>query len=279
MLRFMQQQVATRRILMNTRNLKRLVLLGAIILGIVPLSGCGHYTTQRTSNVLSYLYPGETKSVEISNSSQPNIPLPMKFGIAFVPESRTLSGGGDGRIEPLTEKYKMELMHELSAQLRQYSYIAGVEEIPSTYLKVGGGFENLDQIRTMTGVDVVGLVSYDQVQFTDRGLVSLLYWTGIGWYFVPGEKNDTNTMMDLALYHVPSRKPVLRATGQSGVYHYSTPMNQSQNLRMDSEDGFKDALHMLAANFKQQLDILKPQLVPGSAGSPTPGPSAGKRLQ
>jgi len=238
---------------MNTNNLKHLAVLGAIVLGIVPLSGCGHYTTQRTSNILTYLYPGETQPVEISNTAPPNIPLPMKIGIAFVPESRTMTGRSDAKIEPLTEKHKMEMMRELSSTLRRYPYIAGVEEIPSTYLKVGGSFANLDQIRTMTGVDVIGLVSYDQIQFTDHGLVSLLYWTGIGWYFVPGEKNDTNTMMDAALYHVPTRKPLLRATGQSGVYRYSTPMNQSQNLRENSENGFKEALHMLAENFKPPI--------------------------
>ena len=235
---------------MKTTSRKHLALLGAICLGFVPLSGCGHYTTQRTSNILTYLYPGETRPVEISNTAPPDILFPLKIGIAFVPESRTTTGGRDIKIEPLTEKHKMEMMHELSAALRQYSYTAGVEEIPSTYLKVGGSFVNLDQIRTMTGVDVIGLVSYDQIQFTDRGLVSLLYWTGVGWYFVPGEKNNTNTMMDAALYHVSTRKPLLRATGQGGVYRYSTPMNQSQNLREDSEHGFKEALHMLAENLR-----------------------------
>jgi rhombotail lipoprotein len=91
---------------------------------------------------------------------------------------------------------------------------------------------------------------------------------------VPGEKNDTNTMMDAALYHVPTRKPLLRATGQSGVYRYSTPMNQSQNLRENSENGFKEALHMLAENFKEQLDMLKPRAVQGSTASLSAG--AGK---
>jgi len=42
-------------------------------------------------------------------------------------------------------------------------------------------------------------------------------------------------------------------------------------LRDDSENGFKDALHMLAANFKEQLDLLKPKLVQASAGSPSAG--------
>jgi rhombotail lipoprotein len=260
---------------MKSNGMKNFVLLGAIVLAIVPLSGCGHYTTQRTSNLLTYLYPGETQPVEaskdIAKTSLPNIPVPITLGIAFVPESRTITSGGNIKIEPLTEKFKMEMMRELTAQLRQYSIFAGIEEIPSTYLKVGGSFANLDQIHTMTGVDVIGLVSYDQVQFTDRGLVSLLYWTGIGWYFVPGEKNDTNTMMDAALYHISTRKPLLRATGQSGVYRYSTPMNQSQNLRDDSEHGFNDAVHMLATTFKEQLDLLKPKLVHAAAGSPSAG--------
>jgi len=86
---------------------------------------------------------------------------------------------------------------------------------------------------------------------------------------VPGEKNDTNTMMDAALYYIPTRKPLLRATGQSRVYRYSTPMNQSQNLREDSENGFKEALRMLTANLKEQLAILKPRLVQGSGASPS----------
>ena len=49
---------------MKSNGMKSVVLLGAIVLGIVPLSGCGHYTTQRTSNVLTYLYPGDTHPVE-----------------------------------------------------------------------------------------------------------------------------------------------------------------------------------------------------------------------
>jgi hypothetical protein len=48
-------------------------------------------------------------------------------------------------------------------------------------------------------------------------------------------------------------------------------MNQSQNLRDDSEHGFKDALHMLAATFKEQLDLLTPKLVHAAAGSPSAG--------
>lgn len=34
----------------------------------------------------------------------------------------------------------------------------------------------------MTGADIIALISYDQVQFTDEGLASLSYWTVLGYY-------------------------------------------------------------------------------------------------
>jgi hypothetical protein len=48
-------------------------------------------------------------------------------------------------------------------------------------------------------------------------------------------------------------------------------MNQSQNLRENSEHGFKEALHMLAENFKEQLDMLRPRAVQGAAASLSAG--------
>jgi len=46
-------------------------------------------------------------------------------------------------------------------------------------------------------------------------------------------------------------------------------------LRDDSEQGFKESLHMLAAHFKEQLDLLKPKLVPAAAAG-SPSASLGK---
>ena len=37
-------------------------------------------------------------------------------------------------------------------------------------------------------------------QFTDEGLASFAYWTIIGAYIIPGEKNDTHTMLDAVVY-------------------------------------------------------------------------------
>jgi len=64
---------------MKSNGMKNFVLLGAIVLGIVPLSGCGHYTTQRTSNILTYLYPGETQPVEVPRISPRLLCLISRF--------------------------------------------------------------------------------------------------------------------------------------------------------------------------------------------------------
>lgn len=53
-------------------------------------------------------------------------------------------------------------------------------------------------------MDVVALVSRDQVQFTDQGLLSLTHWTLVGAYIVPGERNDTHRC------RAPQRRGVVR---------------------------------------------------------------------
>ncbi|MFQ5487965.1 MAG: rhombotarget lipoprotein, partial [Gammaproteobacteria bacterium] len=123
----------------------------------------------------------------------------------------------------------------------------------SAYLTPAGVFSNLDQIRNMYGIDVIALVSYDQVQFTDEGMLSLTYWTLVGAYVVSGEKNDTSTMLDTAVYDIPSRKMLFRAPGTSQVKGRATPVNLSGELRADSLKGFQEATAAMIVNLDRQL--------------------------
>jgi rhombotail lipoprotein len=132
--------------------------------------------------------------------------------------------------------------------------VKSIEIIPTAYLTPKGGFANLDQIRTMYGLDVIALLSYDQVQFTDRGIFSLTYWTIVGAYVIPGEKNDTQTMLDGAVYDIASRKLLFRAPGLSRVHGLATPVNLSEQLRQDRESGFEAAETNMVASVKVQLD-------------------------
>ena len=89
--------------------------------------------------------------------------------------SREISVSGDHRCASRV----MENPADIAAGFRQHDFIGNIETIPTAYLRPGGGFDNLDQIATMYGVDIMVLLSYDQVQYTDEGLGELAAMSGV----------------------------------------------------------------------------------------------------
>lgn len=144
-------------------------------------------------------------------------------------------------------------MKKVSAEFKSYPFVKNIEIIPTAYLTPGGSFANLDQLRTVYNLDVMALLSYDQAQFTDEGLLSLTYWTIVGAYVIPAEENDTRTMLDCAIYDLASRKLLFRAPGISVIKNSSTFVNLSKELRNSSEEGFEQAATNLVAELKAQL--------------------------
>jgi len=220
--------------------------IGLVILGIaiVAASGCaGVRGRQTTTSVVDYLYPDARDPV--AEQGVPVLTLPMRVGVAFVPEKM-------GH-ESLTEAKKAELLERVAANFRTLEFIKSIDIIPSAYLTPRGGFANLNQIRTMHDIETIALVSYDQTQFTDEGMASIVYWTIVGAYVVPGEKNSTHTMVDAVIMHIPSRKMLFRAPGVSQVKGLSTPVNLTEELRMDSAKGFDLAVDNMIKNLAPQI--------------------------
>lgn len=234
------------------------VFLGCVAFtSMLFITGCSSQQVGAKSSVVDYLYPKE--AAKIVEPSIPLLKLPIKLGIAFVPEQSARSHGsnfwaGNSDLSSgLTETKKLQILSNVSAYFKKYPFIGEIQEIPSTYLTPGGSFANLDQIKTMYGVDVIALVSYDQVQFTDASFLSVSYWTIVGAYLVSGEKNDTNTLMDTVVYDIASRKMLFRAPGISMVKGRSTPVNLSEELRADSIKGFDQAAKSMIDNLDVQL--------------------------
>ena len=235
--------------------IKPLLIAGLALL----LGGCAGMQSHTKSSVVEYLYSDQKENV--IQPSVPRLKLPVKVGIAFVPEGDTRGGTsfwtGQRIGNGLTEADKMTLMQQVADHFGQYDFVDSIEIIPSAYLTAKGGFANLDQIRTMYGVDIIALVSYDQVQFVDEGAASVTYWTLIGAYVVSGEKNDTSTMLDTAVFDIASRKLLFRAPGVSRVQGKATAVNLSEQLRKDSLQGFKEATRQMIENLDQQLELFK----------------------
>ncbi len=224
----------------------KMVLLGLIAL----LTGCMATTTAKyqNSSVVDYLYPDAAH--QKINSEVPVLALPLKVGIAFTPDSHR-------RADSLTEPRKRELMERISKQFESIDFVKRIEIIPSGYLRPQGSFDNLDQLKRMFDIDLIALVSYDQTRFTDEGMASLAYWTIVGAYIVPAEKNATHTLMDAVVYDINSHKMLFRAPGTSTVKSNATLVNLSEQTRKDSDEGFTVASDDLVKNLKLQLSAFK----------------------
>jgi rhombotail lipoprotein len=227
--------------------------IAALIAIAIIAAGCAQFTSQRTrhraNSLYKFLYPAGSEHID--TPSIPTLNLPLRVGVAFVP-SENKDGYRADDVE-FSEAHKAALLKDVSDKFKSYAFVKNIEIIPTAYLTQGGGFANLDQLRTMYNLDVMALLSYDQAQFTDEGLLSLTYWTIVGAYVIPGEKNDTRTMLDAAVYDIASRKLLFRAPGISAVQNSSTFVNQTKELRNSSEEGFAKAATNLVAELKVQL--------------------------
>lgn len=224
--------------------------LGLLAAALLATTGCAMFEnrTQRHASGLSqYLYPRGKDQPD--SPGIPTLSLPLRVGVAWVPNSDKYSLPDSA----ISENQKMDLLNKIAPQFKAYEFVKAVEVIPSAYLTPGGGFDNLNQLRSMFNVDVIALISYDQVQFTSRDALSFTYWTVVGAYLFQGENNDTQTLIDAAVYDIPSRRLLFRAPGTSRVKAGATPINLEGQLHKDSEHGFTMASTNMVVNLQQQL--------------------------
>ena len=238
----------------------RIVLLCVITL---ILSACATQQTGSRSSVVSYLYP-DSAAPQVT-TSVPKLTLPLRMGIAFVPANHNSRSSNampwvEVQANTLTENHKMAILQNIASHFSQQSFDEHIEIIPSAYLSSGGSFANLDQLKAMFGIDVIALVSYDQVQFTDDSKLSLSYLTLVGAYLVNGQKNDSNTLMDTAVYAIESRKLLFRAPGTSQIKGSSTMVNLQEKLRHDSLQGFVEASDEMIVNLQSELNSFTERL-------------------
>jgi rhombotail lipoprotein len=243
---------------------KRFISISTGLVLVTALaSGCSNQQTRSTSNLVDYLYPKEaTTKIE---PTIPTLKLPLKIGIAFVPEqlpnhygSNSWTGKSD--IVTLTASKKDQLLNKIANHFRQEKFVSEIQVIPSNYLTPQGSFTNLQQVKTMYDIDIIALVSFEQIQFTDASFLSLSYWTLVGAYTISGEKNDTNTLIDTAIYDIESKKMLFRAPGTSHVKGRSTPVNLSEELRLDSIEGFDQATDKMINNLDEQLNLFREKI-------------------
>ncbi|RYV02717.1 rhombotarget lipoprotein [Shewanella sp. OPT22] len=199
-----------------------------------------------SSSLISFLYP----TAEVPPKEIPSIPvltLPIKVGIAFVPSKR----------DHINNQEQVTLLNKVKASFEQYEYIDKVEVIPSVYLDAVGGFNTLEQVSRLYDVDVMALVSYDQLRQSYDNPASLLYWSIVGLYVIPGNSNTVQTFVDTAVFDIKSRKMLFRAPGIHKSESISTAVGSKKKMHDESLAGFEAAVTNMIPNLDNELSRFK----------------------
>jgi rhombotail lipoprotein len=224
-------------------------LLAALLAG-----GCASMRPEarqyHVSSLLSYLYPDSTQVAPPESALVAEIRVPVRLGIAFVPDH-------NDALTRLSERDRMKLAESVRESFVHYPFIASIQTVPSEYLEAAGGFANLEQIASMLQLDLVALVSYDQVQNSDATGWSFLYWTGIGAYTIEGDRYDILTVVDTAVFDIKSRRLLMRADGTSKAAGTATWVGFSKSARDARSQGFEDACRTMIAALHAELSAFR----------------------
>lgn len=191
----------------------------------------------------------------------PQLNLPVKIGLAFLPSQ-------NWRRATLTSSTEYQLLNKVKSRFKQYRFIDEIKIIPSTYLrhrsiKDSSGFDTLTQVANLHGVDVIALVSYDQLSQSQFNNASLLYWTIVGMYIIPGNENTIQTFVDTAVFDVRSRQLLFRAPGISKLKNISTAIDVDRVISKKSQQGFNLAFDDMIVNLDDELLRFKEQVKEG----------------
>lgn len=226
-----------------------------VIVTILLLTSCSAIVSNNTgkqtqsSSLMDFLYPNK----ESRSEHKPELPvlsLPVKVGLAFVPSKNWHRDGLHG-------KDQVELLEKVKQSFLQYDYIDRIDIIPSTYLQGGEGFTTLEQVGRLYDIDVIALVSYDQVTQSLENNAALLYWTIVGMYVIPGNENSVQTFVDTAVFDIKSKKMLFRAPGINKLEKRTTAVGIDGTLQEKSLEGFRLAVNDMTANLDHELARFK----------------------
>lgn len=206
-----------------------------------------------SSSLVDYLYPKGEKPPEVEPGI-PQLELPLRAGLAFVPSSYR------ARSSILSEANKIELLDKVKAGFTDREYIRSIEVIPETYLSQNNGMAGMQQVARIYGVDVIALVSYDQVTATDDTKASVLYWTIVGAYFISATENEVQTFVDTAVFDVPTGSLLFRAPGTDKRQSQTTAVQSTAQMRGDRAEGFAAAMADMTKNLSAELDRFEVRL-------------------
>jgi len=252
--------------------MKSRILIIALLLAL--LAGCSSFwlgpgyekvREGSSSSLVDYLYPdGEIPPAVDDNL--PYLSLPVRVGIAFIPSRNS---------EDITAAEKQELIEHVADAFRDRDYVQSIQSIPETYMKSARGIQGMKQVAGLYGVDIMALVSYDQISFSGERDSALLYWTIVGALAVKGNTNEVRTMIDTAVFDVATTRLLFRAPGTHNEQRNVTLMEKSRDLRKLRSAGFVAANDDMILNLDKELEGFRAAIESGERAQVAWRPGSG----
>lgn len=219
-------------------------------------SSCGSQS-HSSSSLVSFLYPeGKMPPRE---DTIPELRVPLRVGLAFLPSQTGQSIG------ELPASAREELMERIKKRFADRKFVSEIVTIPDYYLKNAKGYEGLQGVQRLYNVDIMALVSYDQVAHLDDNSWSLGYVTIVGAYVLKGSRHDITTLIDLAVIDPTSRSLVLRAGGTDSRHGNTTLVEQDREARTSATESFSAATDVMIDNFDGALRKFESDVKDGKA--------------
>lgn len=226
-----------------------------LIMLLVTLTGCSslwnYHGASRvgvSSSLVDYLYPAGEIPPEVEDRI-PYFELPLRVGIGFVPSPSEFG--------VISEATRMQLLESVKAEFGDRDYIEHIEIIPDAYLRSSKGIHVMQQVARLYGVDVMALVSYDQVAVSEDNISSLLYWTIVGAYVIKATSNEVQTFVDTAVFDVGTARLLFRAPGVDTRSDRSTLVEAGEVVRKKRDTSFGDAMAGMTQNLAVELDAFE----------------------
>ncbi len=247
--------------------MRQLKTAAAVLLAAAALPSCSlldeslcvpscHARTHASSSLVSFLYP--SGQVPPPGDEVPELHVPLRVGLAFLPSA------GDEQ-QDLAAAQKEQLLERIAERFRSRPFVSEIVAIPDYYLKGQRGYAGLEGLQRLYGVDLVALVSYDQVRHADDNKWSLGYLTIVGAFVVQGTRQQTTTLVDLAVVDPRTRSLVLRAGGTDQSEASSTLVDASRDARNAASAGYARATDDMINRFDAALVRFEQEVKEGKA--------------
>ena len=246
----------------------KLTLLFALVAMTVPLAGCELMQdglcapgcgsqSRNSSSLVTFLYPGGEAPPR--GNAIPELHVPLRVGLAFLPSSASTGAA------PLDAAQEEDLLQKVRARFMSRKFVAEIVIIPDYYLANARGFSGLEGVQRLYNIDLMALVSHDQVTHGDDNKLSLGYLTIVGAFVLRGNSHETATLVDLAVVDPATRSLVLRAGGTDQRGGNSTMVDVGRDTRHDSASGFEAATARMIDNFDAALTAFENDVHAGRA--------------